>query len=376
MDATEQVAPTTRPSSRVVQAANVERPDEFVRAVAAISGTVPLVEGMQGYAGRNDNWRVPTAAGDLFVKRLRGEPSQVEARMNRLLAFQDVLRAHPEQAVPTVGFYGADREQSLLVYDCLPDSCTAAELLADGGFDVELAYRLGRILGRVHRLPRTSADIEEFVGGRAVGAFYALTAEDFANCSGGEVEAWAMLQHDRVLVEALERLRGMSADAPTTATHCDIRLDQFLLSGDDIFVIDWEEFRYSDPARDVGGFVGEFLHHAAARMFSELDVEAGLAPGAAHEAIMAAGEQQLAKVRDHIGRFWDGYREVAGIDERLAVRATGYAGWHFFDRLLAGAVHGAKLSAAERGMAGIGRNALTQPERFASTIGLHPGLMS
>ena len=41
-----------------------------------------------------------------------------------------------------------------------------------------------------------------------------------------------------------------------------------------------------------------------------------------------------------------------------------------FDRLLAGASHGAKLSAAQRGMAGIGRNALTDPERYAPVIGL------
>ncbi|MGY5011939.1 class V lanthionine synthetase subunit LxmK [Streptomyces sp. 900105755] len=374
MDATEQASPMTRSSDRVMQAAPLDRPDEFVRAVAALSGVTPLVEGMQGYIGRNDNWRVPTAdAGDLFVKRLRGEERQVEARMNRLLAFQELIATHPQREAKAVPFYGADRSQSLLVFGHLPESRTASDLLGSDEFTPDLAHRLGRVLGEVHQLPKVPVDIKEFIDGKALTAFYALSPEDYANCSGGEVEAWAMLQHDKELVQALERLRSLSADAGTTATHCDIRLDQFLLAGDDVYVIDWEEFRYSDPARDVGGFVGEFLHHAAARMFAELDVEAGLSPGAAHEAILAAGELQMEKIRSHIARFWEGYQELAEVDSSLEVRATGYAGWHFFDRLLAGAVHGARLTAAERGMAGIGRNALTQPERFAPTIGLQRG---
>ncbi|WP_406299697.1 class V lanthionine synthetase subunit LxmK [Embleya sp. NBC_00888] len=376
MNATEQVAPATRSSGRVIQAAPLESPDEFVRAVAALSGAEPLVADMQGYVGRNDNWRVPTAdAGDLFVKRLRGDRRQVQARMSRLLAYQDVIAAHPQREAATPRFHGADREQSLLVFDHLPESRAASDLLAGDEFTVELAHRLGRVLAEIHRLPKIPLDIEEIVEGKALTAFYALSSDDYANCSGGEVEAWAMLQHDRELVRALERLRDMTADAPTAATHCDIRLDQFLLAGDDVHVIDWEEFRYSDPARDVGGFVGEFLHHCAARMFAELDVEAGLSPGAAHDAILAHGERQLEKIQGHIARFWAGYRELAEIDDGLAVRATGYAGWHFFDRLLAGAVHGAKLTAAERGMAGIGRNALTHPERFAPSIGLDRGVI-
>ncbi|WP_225850432.1 class V lanthionine synthetase subunit LxmK [Streptomyces sp. HPF1205] len=372
MDATKQAAPATRPRSRVVLAAPLDRPDEFARAVAALSGAVPVVEDVQGYVGRNDNWRVPTtAAGDLFVKRLRGDAAQVDARMSRLLAFQEAIGGGSPGELRTVRFHGADRERSLVVYDHLDGTRTGSELLADDEFEPELARRLGRVVGEIHRLPRVPVDVADSGGEKAAAAFYALTVEQYADCSGGEAEAWVMLQHDRVLIEALERLRGMSAAAPVTAAHCDLRLDQFLIDGPAVHVIDWEEFRYSDPARDVGGFAGEFLHHAALRAFATLDVAEGLAPGEAHEVIVAAGERELAAARGYIGEFWAGYREVADPDPGLPVRATGYAGWHFFDRLLAGAAHGAMLTAAERGMAGIGRNALTEPERFASIIGLH-----
>ncbi|WP_062344414.1 class V lanthionine synthetase subunit LxmK [Herbidospora yilanensis] len=357
-------------TTRLVAARPVSRPEEFVQAVASLSGATPIVEGMRGFLGRNDNWLVPTAEGpDLFVKRLRGDRAHAAARMDRVLAFQRLIagRATAELRVPA--FHGADAGECLLVFEYVPDSRAASDLLAAGELDVELAHRMGRVLGEVHSLPRAE-DLPESADDRRANAFYALSPEDYANCSGGEVEAWALLQHDKVLVEALAALHRVSAAAPATVTHGDLRLDQFLCSGDDLYVIDWEEFRHHDPARDVGAFAGEFVHHAVARMFRELDLDTGLSPGAAHEAIVAAGDRHLSAVREHIRRFWQGYREVAEPDEGLAVRATGYIGWHFFDRLLAGAVHGARLSAVERGMAGIGRNALTTPEKFAPTIGL------
>lgn len=370
MDVREETGGKAPMTARLMPPRPVKRPEEFARTIAAVSGATPIVADMQSFLGRNDNWRVPTVeAGDLFVKRLRGDRAQVEARMGRLLAFQQVIAGYRAAELRTVPFRGSDLDQGLLVFDYVPESRTGADLLAGGELDVETAHRLGRVLGEVHRLPRTAGFPEGAENGKTI-AFYGLSPEDYANCSGGEVEAWSMLQHDKVLVEGLNRLHRMSAEAPATAVHGDMRLDQFLFAGDDLYVIDWEEFRYSDPARDVGSFAGEFVHHAVVRMFAELDVDPGLSPGAAHEAIVAAGDRQLANVREHIRRFWSGYREVAEVDDGLAIRATGYIGWHFFDRLLAGAVHGGRLTAVERGTAGIGRNALVQPERFAATIGL------
>jgi Phosphotransferase enzyme family len=364
-------------TTRLVAAAPMNRPEDFVRTVESITGRAIVVDEMKGFVGRNNNWLVPTVDGpDFFVKCLSGDPAQTANRLKRILAFENVVAAHPPREYRTAPFRGSDPEQALLVFDCLPRSQTASELFADDELDVELVHRLGRVLGEIHRLPPLPIDVDDGLEAKAATSFYALSADGYANCSGGEVEAWAMLQHDKVLVDALGRLQTMSETAPTVATHCDIRLDQFLLANDQIYVIDWEEFRYSDPARDIGGFVGEFIHHAAMRMFAELDVEPGLSPGEAHEAIMASGEEQMVKVGDYVRQFWVGYRSVADVDDQLVIRATAYAGWHFFDRLLAGAAHGARLSAAERGMAGIGRNALIEPERYASTIGLDLGLTS
>lgn len=360
-----------RLSSRLVKAAPVGSLQAFQGSLEKLTGRQLLTDGMQGFAGRNDNWLVPTTEGpDLFVKRLRGDRAHVEQRMARITAFEALIAGSPPCEYRTPPYHGVDREQALLVFDYLPRTRAASELLEADEFGTGMAHRFGRILAEIHRLPTAATGVDDAPDADAATAFYALTADGYANCSGGEVEAWAMLQHDKVLVQGLADLREMSRSAPPVASHSDVRLDQFLVAGTGVYVIDWEEFRYTDPARDLGGLVGELLHTAAHRMFSDLDVPADLAPGAAHDVILRQGEREVAVLREHIQELWRGYRGAIEVDEGLAVRATAYAGWHFFDRLLAGAVHGAKLSAAQRGMAGIGRNALTAPERYAATIGL------
>lgn len=361
----------SRLSNRLVKAAPVRSPDVFQRAIEKLTGRQPLTDGIHGFVGRNDNWLVPTTQGsDLFVKRLRGDRAQVEERMDRITAFERLIAGSPPQHYRTVPYHGMDRDQALLVFDYLPRTRAASELLEADEFDTSMAHRFGRILAEIHRLPTEVTGVDYAPDADVAGAFYALTVDGYANCSGGEVEAWAMLQHDKALLQGLTDLREMSGSVTAVPSHADVRLDQFLVSGQDVYVIDWEEFRYTDPARDLGGLVGEFLHTATHRMFTDLDVPAGLAPGGAHDAILRHGEREMARLRGHIRELWRGYRATINVDANLAARATAYAGWHFFDRLLAGAAHGAKLTAAQRGMAGIGRNALTAPERYAATIGL------
>ncbi len=366
--------PEARATNRLQSAAPIDDPDGFTRTITALTGRTPRLDGMRGFVGRNDNWLVPTPPdGDLFVKSLRGPRDQVVGRMARVATFERLIADAPPETFRTPVYHGADELRGMLVFDCLPDSRAASDLFADDELTPQQVFEFGRIVAEIHRLPQASIGVDDAAGGgRAAASFYALDADSYANCSGGEVEAWAMLQHDKQVLTSLATMQASSAQAPSVASHGDLRLDQFLLTDADIYLVDWEEFRYSDPARDVGAVVGEFIHHAASKMFAELDIESGLAPGAAHEAILTQGQVQLDKVSDHVNHFWAGY--ISGVDTAadpgLAVRATGYAGWHFFDRLLAGASHGAKLSAAQRGMAGIGRNALTDPERYAPVIGL------
>lgn len=361
---------------RTITAAPLSNTDQFVSTVARICGDALTAEGISGLRGRNDNFVVTAVSGrQYFVKVVKGSPAAVEARLNRALAFETLIAHHPTAALGSVPFHGCDRDQHLMVFDHIADSETSSDRLIDDRLSTADARAMGRALAALHMIPADAPDGPTDLPPAApepmaANPFYALTVDAFAQCSGAEAEAWAMLQHDQLLVDAIAALRDSSQDAPAVPTHGDIRLDQFLLAADQMYCIDWEEFRFGDAARDVGALVGEFLHDATRRMFAHIDVASDLAPGEKHSALVAGGEGHLATARELIEQVWSAYQESAQVDAAFARRATAYAGWHFFDRLIAGAMFGAKLSAAERGMAGVGRNALIDPERFAPVIGL------
>lgn len=339
------------------------------------------------YPGRNENWSGITDTGNsVFVKQLRGSPGESLKRYQRVLAFERLVKGGV-QAVPRPEFLGGDEEQRLLVFRMLDDIRSGSELAADEEFTESMSAEAGRALAALHRLPFRA---EDFPGPDPhpfppVEDLRSLPLEIYVNATGAFVQAWALLQRDGALLEALERLRAAEAGVARVPVHGDLRLDQFLVSGTaftgtaltdraftdtPFYVNDWEEFRLGDPARDVGAYVGEWLHRAVLRIPGQ-ETDDAFSPVLTHEDVVARGSEELARVLPLISGFHRGYREGGGPDDDgLVVRATSYAGWHLIDRLIASTRESGRLSAIVRAAAGIGRTALLDPRSFVSTVGL------
>ncbi|CAM5674675.1 Aminoglycoside phosphotransferase family protein OS=Streptomyces alboniger OX=132473 GN=CP975_34890 PE=4 SV=1 [Streptomyces alboniger] len=192
----------------------------------------------------------------------------------------------------------------------------------------------------------------------------------YVHATGAFVQAWGLLQRDAALLEGLERLRATEAEVARVPVHGDLRLDQFLLAENAFYVNDWEEFRLGDPARDVGAYVGEWLHRAVLRIPAQ-ETDDAFSAVLTHEEVVARGSEELDRVLPLVSAFHRGYREGGGPDDDgLVVRATSYAGWHLIDRLIASTRESGRLSAIVRAAAGIGRTALLDPRSFVSTVGL------
>ncbi|MES4906551.1 MULTISPECIES: class V lanthionine synthetase subunit LxmK [unclassified Streptomyces] len=344
----------------------------------------PLVpDGLISHPGRNDNWAGRTEDGTrVFVKRLDRRTHDATARFDRAYAFQVVRAAAGPFSWSAPAFLGGDREALVLVYALLEGAVSGAVLAEESRFDAALAHRAGRAVGELHCFH--PAGVPGAGAGQARGLasrLSALTVAEYTRSSAAELAFWALLQHDDDLKAALHALGRRSGAAAPTPAHGDLRLDQFLLHGDELHLCDWEEFRLADPARDVGGFVGQWLFRAATLMFTEFepsppDNAAGAADpsgadGGVHASLVRGGADRLDAVRPLIAAFWRGYREARPTaDPGLAERAVAYAGWHLFDRVLATATHSARLTAVQRGTAGVGRAALLAPARFIDVLGL------
>ncbi|MFI6817103.1 class V lanthionine synthetase subunit LxmK [Nonomuraea sp. NPDC050328] len=327
-------------------------------------------DGVSAFAGRNNNWAGQTSLDvPVFVKRLDGESAESLTRFRRVLDLQALLAAQPDTELRCPPLLAADEDSRLLVFHWLREAKAGNVLAADGEFTVEHAYRAGRGIGALHQLPAAADTSAHPLP--PLWAFKAIPLSLFSASRVAELRYWALLQNDAALVEALEALREREREVTHRPIHGDLRLDQFLQDDTGFYVLDWEEFRMADPARDVGAFAGEWLHHAIRKVNS--DVEQVFGPGTtlSHELIMERGAAEIAAVRPLVAEFWRGYLDSGvPVDAELAERATGFAGWHLLDRLLATAGIQVRLRPIDLAAAGIGRTALLDPARFVATIGL------
>ncbi|CAM5520035.1 hypothetical protein SCANM63S_00939 [Streptomyces canarius] len=266
-----------------------------------------------------------------------------------------------------------------MAFELLEDARSGSDVAeTDDGFSTAWCEHAGELVADVHDLapdPSLPAAPASFFPRESLRA---LTAETYLNSTRAELDAWALLQRDTPLHEALDRLRDASATAVARPLHADLRLDQFLISAGEMYLSDWEEFCLGDPARDLGSLAGEWLFRSLTRV-----IRGESAPAPTHEEMTARLTEAIAAARVRIAAFWRSYltarhRAVdagracshGAPDRDLAVRAAAYAGWHMYDRLLAGATQSARLGAVDRAAAGIGRRILLAPERFTTTLGL------
>lgn len=323
--------------------------------------------------GRNDVWAGRTHGGTwVFVKRLVGLPEDAQARIRRTIAFERLTAARTD--LPRgPALLGHDDAALLLAFEYLPDARTGAELLVTQTFDDALAHAIGTTVGRLHsyrpdepeELDRTPPALP------SLALLRGLPQAVFDNSSYAELAAWRLMQRDERLVAAVEALLRREQASARVPAHCDLRVDQILLDGDQVLITDWEEFRLADPARDVGSFAGEWLYRAVLDAVTARGDAAFTDAELTHESMIERGVRSLARLRPRITAFWRGYREACShVDDELAVRATAFAGWHLLDRMIAGAAQRSRLLGIERAAAGIGRTALCAPQRFVTALGL------
>lgn len=328
------------------------------------------------HIGRNDNWAGTTSTGaGVFVKRVGGgDPADVLRRFHRILAFETVVARHGGTELRGPELLGSDEEHRLVAFTRLDDARSGSELSADDAFGDDLCLRAGRVLGLLHTLPVEPDTLDTTPHPTPpMDDFAALPLAVYVHSAFAEIESWSLLQPDSALTGALHELRRREADAPRVPAHCDLRLDQYLLAGDDLYLTDWEELRLGDAARDVGGFVGEWLYRAIQGIPKSISEDPGHTFGreSSHEDILSHGAREIDRLRPRVEAFWKGYRQTRpAVEDGFTTRAAAFAGWHMLDRMLAGAKFGTRLTAGDRAAAGIGRTILLAPHDFTSVLGL------
>ncbi|WP_328924426.1 class V lanthionine synthetase subunit LxmK [Streptomyces sp. NBC_00190] len=327
--------------------------------------------------GRNENWAGRTTSGaNVFVKRLEGPTADVSRRLNNILTFEELLATSSTAALKAPRYLGCSEEDAIVVFELLPGARTGAERADDDAFEEKDAFRVGEMIGALHGInpaPATTLDTSLPVL-PPVSYLDALPLETHRNSSFAELELWRILQQDDALSAALRRLRdseGQSADR--RAIHGDLRLDQLLFVDDMPYLIDWEELRWGDPARDLGAYIGEWLYRALRKLpgtGTEDSPEPADSADSGRE-LVARGVRELLRRRPLIEQFCTGYRSTGRpFEASLRERSAGFAGWHLIDRVMAAAARRPSLTPLDRAALGTARTVLVDPAAVTKTLGL------
>ncbi|ASU82828.1 hypothetical protein CDO52_08575 [Nocardiopsis gilva YIM 90087] len=325
--------------------------------------------------GRNYSYVAVNAAEDrVFVKRISGGSQEGEARLCRMLDFHRAERA-AGSPVRTPVLLGVAEEAGVIAYEWLG----AAE--AVGGSDAEVrisekvAGSCGEALASLHswNIPREIQVDTSRPPLPPVDRLKVLPVSMYAESSGAELQLFGLLQRDDKLLAALTGLRRGEELAAAAPIHGDVRLDQFLVVNGTVHIIDWEEFRSGDPARDVGAFVGDVIFRALLRIFEDADVVEGADRSGEpfRRRILEAGEREVEAEAPVLASFWDAYFSARSPHDReFSRRAVAYAGWHLIDRVVASAQKSVHLPATLRAVMGIGRSALLAPHVHGRVFGV------
>ncbi|MGI5221676.1 class V lanthionine synthetase subunit LxmK [Nocardia sp. CA-290969] len=340
-------------------------PTDVRHAIELVSTTGRGPANIQRLPGRNLNFVAESGDRKFFVKVLdRRESTQ---RIEALLAFERF------NALPSVREWyrgpqliDVDTEHNAAVFEYIGDRATGSELMVDMRFDTKTAGRVGELLGRLHRSSHDHVPISapNYPAPRPQ-HLHAIPLDQLYHLTEGEIEAFRNCQKDHELTRLLEELIADSeSNGDRCPIHGDVRVDQLLIDDETVMLIDWEEFRIGDPARDVGTFIGEWLYRTI------LDIPTGRGDGTAFRRtgdsseIVSRAVDKAAVLAPLVQEFWRSYTAVThdSADPALLRRACRFAGWHLIDRLFAFAAGVAVLPATHWAAAGVGRAALGEPD--------------
>ncbi|AZZ54665.1 phosphotransferase [Rathayibacter iranicus] len=316
--------------------------------------------------GRNRSTVVASERGLVFRKVFSGGQADADRRFRNTVEWEAVRRAHALTFSPPM--LSSDAQARTVVFPYLLEARSLQQVLdsAHETNEVERLFaRAGAILGELHSIsglqPTLVTDGPE---DEPLHGFDWLTPAAFERASGGELDCWRLFQHDAELIEIVRAWTTGQRRFAMVPSHGDLRPDQFLVGADgEPVLIDWEEFTVAPAHRDVAGLLGAVLFDAVVRAFTGIDSPESSALDF-HNLLLDRGETMLSRARPVAAAILEGYRSCCTepLDRNELARGIG---WYVIERVIARSMMSYSMPAVDRALAGIGRQAMLEPDGAA-----------
>lgn len=328
--------------------------------------------------GRNLTRIESSTNGLIFVKEIAGPEEDAERRYQNCLRFDKfqsdnyVRRMSPE-------LLHYEDEDRLLVYSYVSDAILLQELLADwraSGWQarhefIDVLEEVAVLIATLHAHPIEEADIIESAlmtrQRELPRKFRWLTPEEYELASGGELECWRLFHQDDTLHSGIKDWTKSSLDSSCPVlVHGDTRPDQFLVTDDEVLLLDWEEFSVGLGVRDLAGIAGSLVFESLDMTFTT-PLAGGLDVLTTHQHYITCGGDNLRAVGPVIARFIMVYSNACGhrVDP---VTLSRHMGAYLLERVIGRSMLSARLSASDKAIAGVARNAICRPDLMAGLI--------
>lgn len=308
----------------------------------------------------------PTDGEPLFVKIIGG--LEAEERFDRSVSFFNSADDVPV-GVHTPRLLESDRANCAVVYQVIDDATKMSNVVTDDDVSLSTWESIGAELAALHSwVPQRLKDIDTAQPSLPPPADTAFSLDFYESASAGQLELFLILQSDEVLRQAITDL--LSRPFTAMPIHGDLRTDQILKQDETLWIIDWEDFRLGDPARDLGSLIGEIFFHHMRPLLKRANGKDGVTP----QTMQTVGIELIENAKPTISAIWNGYQHNCGLDDAeltaLLDRVLGFVGWQMFDRSLSIGGFLGQISGFEKALVGMGRQMLIHRGGYATALGM------
>jgi 5-methylthioribose kinase len=161
-----------------------------------------------------------------------------------------------------------DRENSIVVMNYFPEYEELGKFYdRENSFPLNIAANIGNILADIHRstfnidcyrnfLKKEFSNIDKTPNYFVRGTKYIFPGV-FGKVTKENLQFFKLYQRYPSFRKAVFELND--AYQPSCLVHNDLKLDNLLLSKNDIRIVDWELFTWGDPAYDLGNLLAQYL---------------------------------------------------------------------------------------------------------------------
>ncbi|HAB0417282.1 phosphotransferase [Staphylococcus capitis] len=304
---------------------------------------------------RNVTSQISKEGNFYFKKILQGQKSDSIRRFSNLIKWDDFIKERSNIYSPKIT--NKEEKDLSLEYEWISNSRSLEDYLQDDSSKLEsLIIKASKMLASLHTFEYKNIDLDnekELPSKEKLLLF--LDKYEYASCTGAELELYSLLQQDKQLIDIVTTREKNVIDY--TLCHGDIRLDQFIYDGDNLWIIDFEELRIGDPSKDLAGIIGSLYFDCLLKTFSKTTQETSN-EGEVEQQFIDRGVDYIEKVIPIIQSSIVTYKKVKEINmKQLSINI----GWFIIERVMSRAKFTFRLSATDKAILGIGREIILNP---------------